>query len=89
LTAPAEVERVPFRYFVEDVFWTLTVWPAEVDTVRLDGDTLPTVPTVPPAAGPDLAPPPAGPDRGMDPTVVAVAVLSAAEPLLAVALTMP
>jgi hypothetical protein len=24
LTAPAEVERVPFRYYVEDVLWTVT-----------------------------------------------------------------
>jgi hypothetical protein len=90
LTAPAEADRVPLRYFVEDVFLTVTFWPADVDTVKLDVDTLPTVPTVPPAAGPDLAPPPAGPDRGMEPTVVVVvAVLPAAEPLLAVALTMP
>jgi hypothetical protein len=57
--------------------------------VKLDVDALATVPTVPPAAGPDRAPPPGGPDRGMDPAVVVVAALSAAEPPLAVALTMP
>jgi hypothetical protein len=65
---------------------------ADVDTLKVDLDTLATVPTVPPEAGPDRAfdaPPAAGPDRGLDPTVVVFAMLAAAEPPLAVALTMP
>jgi hypothetical protein len=59
--------------------------------MKLDLDTLPIVPTVPPEAGPDRAfdaPPEAGRDLGLDPTVVVFAVLAAAEPPL-VALTMP
>jgi hypothetical protein len=57
----------------------------------LDVDTLPTVPIVPPAAGPDRAfdpPPAAGPVRGLDATVVVTAVPAAAL-LLEVALKIP
>jgi hypothetical protein len=60
--------------------------------MKLDVDTFATVPTVPPAAGPDRAfdpPPPAGPDRGKDPTAVGFAVPAAAELLLEVASTIP
>jgi hypothetical protein len=56
LTALAVVDVVPFTYFVEDVSLTVSFWPADVDNVKLDVDTLPTVPTAPPAAGPDRAP---------------------------------
>jgi hypothetical protein len=55
VTALAEVELVPFRYVVEDAVFTVTFSPADVDTVKPDVDTLLTVPTVPPAAGPDRA----------------------------------
>jgi hypothetical protein len=54
--------------------------------VKLDVDTLPTVPTTPPAAGPD---------RALDPVFAAApelavgAVLAPAEPLPEVALTIP
>jgi hypothetical protein len=34
---------------------TVTFWPAEVDSVKPDVDTLLTVPAEPPAAGPDRA----------------------------------
>jgi hypothetical protein len=48
--------------------------------VKLDVETLPTVPTVPPAAGPD---------RALDLTAVVVAVSATGELLPAVALTIP
>jgi hypothetical protein len=80
VTALAEAECVRVSYFVEGVSCTVTFWPAEVDTVKLDVETLPTVPTVPPAAGPD---------RAFDLTAVVVAVSAAAELLPAVALTIP
>jgi hypothetical protein len=60
--------------------------------VKLEVDTLATVPTVPPAAGPERAfdpPPPAGPDRGEDAAVVVLAMPAAAEPPLDVASTIP
>jgi hypothetical protein len=66
VTALAEVELVPFRYVVEDVFATVTFSPADVDTVKLDVDTLPTVPTTPPAAGPE---------RALDPAFAALLLL--------------
>jgi hypothetical protein len=78
LIAPDEVEIVPFRYLVEDDFLTVTVWPAEVEIVKPDADTLATVPTAPPAAGPDRALPAGG-----------AAVPAAAELVPEVALTMP
>jgi hypothetical protein len=76
------------RYVVEDFLSTVTFWPADVDTVKLDVDTLLTLPTTPPAAGPDRALAPALP---ANPAVeVAVCpVLAPAEPLPDVALTIP
>ena len=62
--ALAEVELVPFFYFVEDASSMVTFWPAEVVRVKLDLDTLPTVPVDPPAAGPDRAFDPPPPERG-------------------------
>ncbi|HVS47884.1 MAG TPA: hypothetical protein VHJ99_03160 [Candidatus Dormibacteraeota bacterium] len=41
---------------------TVTFWPADVDNVKLDMDTLTTVPDDPPEAGPDRALDPAPPD---------------------------
>jgi hypothetical protein len=90
LMALAELELVPFWYFVEDAFLTVTFWPAEVEIVKLDLETLMTVPDDPPAAGPDRALAP--PLRGTCwPDVAAgdVAVIAAPEPVLAVAATMP
>jgi hypothetical protein len=69
----------------------VTVCPADVVTVKLEVDTLPTVPTVPPAAGPDRAfdvPPVARPGRGPAPVVVFVVPATAAL-LPEVALRMP
>jgi hypothetical protein len=69
---------------------TVTVCPVAVESVKLDVDTLSTVPAAPPAAGPDRAldPPPGGADR---PEIAAgeLAVVAVAEPVPAVALTMP
>jgi hypothetical protein len=62
LTALAEDEVVPFRYFVEDASSTVTFWPADVVNVKLELDTLSTVPDDPPAAGPDRALDPPPPD---------------------------
>jgi hypothetical protein len=59
--ALAEVELVPFWNAVEAASLTVTVWPVDVDIVKPDVDTLPTVPAAPPAAGPERAldaPPP-------------------------------
>jgi hypothetical protein len=67
VTALAEVELVPFLYFVEDTSSTVTFWPAEVVSVKLDLDTRPTVPDAPPAAGPLRALDPPPPDRGPAP----------------------
>jgi hypothetical protein len=90
VTAPAEVERAPFVYFVDAALVTVTFWPAAVDTVKLDLDTLATVPTVPPAAGPDRAFDPALANRAA-PTAAGLlfAVLAVAELPLEVALTTP
>jgi hypothetical protein len=41
---------------VADTSVIVTFWPADVVRVKPDGDTLLTVPSVPPAAGPDRAP---------------------------------
>jgi hypothetical protein len=60
--------------------------------VKLDVDTLLTVPTTPPAAGPDRAfdpDLPANPALGADTAFAACPVLAPAEPLLDVALTIP
>jgi hypothetical protein len=72
--ALAEVELVPLMYVVEDTSPTVTFWPAEVNNVKLDADTLLTVPAAPPEAGPDraLAPPP-GPRPPAEPLADAVA----------------
>jgi hypothetical protein len=86
VTALAEVELDPLRYVVEDASLTVTVCPADVDTVKPEVDTLLTVPTVPPAAGPDRALDPA---FAVGPAVAVWPVLAPAEPLLEVALTIP
>jgi hypothetical protein len=84
VTALVVVELVPFLYVVEDAFWTVTFWFAEVDTVKLDVDTLLTVPTMPPAAGAE---------RALDPAFAAklafavCPVLAPAEPSVELALT--
>jgi hypothetical protein len=60
--------------------------------VKLEVDTLPTVPTVPPDAGPERAfdaPAAPGLDAGKDRYAVVGAAPAAAEPPPAVALTMP
>jgi hypothetical protein len=90
LMALAEVGLVPFLYFVEETFFTVTFWPAEVVSVKLDLDTLPTVPMDPPAAGPERAfdpPPPAR--RCPEVADEGEAVVAVPEPLPAVAPTMP
>jgi hypothetical protein len=87
--AVAELDLVPFWYVVEDALLTVTFSPAAVVIVKLDADTLSTVPDDPPAAGPDRAldpPPRAGCPDVAEPDVAVVAV---PEPVLAVALTMP
>jgi hypothetical protein len=90
LTALAEVELVPFRYVVEDALLTVTFWPADVKIVKLDVDTLSTVPAAPPVAGPDRALDPAPPGPGCpDGAAGDVAVVAAPEPVPAVAPTMP
>jgi hypothetical protein len=64
VTALSVAELVPFAYVVADEFLTVTFSPADVDRVKPEVDRLVTVPTVPPAAGPDRAfdpPPPPGP----------------------------
>jgi hypothetical protein len=58
--------------------------------VKLDVDTLPTVPAAPPAAGPDRALDPRPPNPGRaDGADGDAAVVVVPEPLPAVALTMP
>ena len=65
VTALAEVALVPFWYVVEGASSTVTFTPADVDIVKLEVATLPTVPDAPPAAGPDRAlEPPPGLDEG-------------------------
>jgi hypothetical protein len=44
-----------FLYVVEDASLTVTLTPADVVIVKLDVDTLSTVPDAPPEAGPDRA----------------------------------
>jgi hypothetical protein len=51
--ALAEVAVAPFWYVVLDASSTVTLTPADVDIVKLDVDTLPTVPDAPPEAGPE------------------------------------
>jgi hypothetical protein len=85
--ALAEFELVPVWYSVEDASSTVTFWPAAVDRVKLDADTLSTVPVAPPAAGPDRALDPAG----LDPVVAGAvdAVPAVVELLLEVVLPPP
>jgi hypothetical protein len=66
VTALAVAEVVPFAYVVADESLTVTFSPADVDNVKPEVDRLLTVPTVPPAAGPDRAldPPPPAPPPG-------------------------
>jgi hypothetical protein len=72
--ALAEIELVPFWYVVEDASLTVTFWPADVDIVKPDVDTLLTVPDAPPAAGPDRAlDPPPDPKPPAEPLPAAVA----------------
>jgi hypothetical protein len=71
--ALAEVEPVPFWYVVVDALLTVTFWPVDVDIVKLDVDTLSTVPAAPPAAGPDRALDPPPPDVAVAEGDVAVA----------------
>jgi hypothetical protein len=89
LTVPRTRTFSPFLTdVVEDALVTVTSCPAGVVRVKLDVDTPSMVPSVPPAAGPEraLEPPLLGAGRPEGGVVVAVAV---AEPLPAVALTMP
>jgi hypothetical protein len=86
LTALAEVELVRFWYFVEDVFLTVTFCPPDVDTVKLEVDTLLTVPTAPPAAGPDRA---LAPALAVNPAFAVCPALAPAEVLLDVAPAIP
>jgi hypothetical protein len=76
---------------VEDPSLTVTFWPADVDSVKPDVDTLATVPDAPPAAGPDRAfdPPPAATPPAEPPLAPAELALAAADPLLDVALMIP
>jgi hypothetical protein len=69
----------------------VTFWPVDVVMVKLEADTVPTVPAAPPAAGPDRALDPPPPDAGAapEPLLAAEPVLAEAEPLLEVALTIP
>jgi hypothetical protein len=98
--ALAETELVPLLYFVEDAFLMVTFWPAPVSTVKLEPETLATVPDDPPAAGTERAldpPLPRTPCLDADDAVVAAAapvlgdeaVTTVEDPVLAVALTIP
>jgi len=61
-TALAAAELVPFWYVVDAASSLVTFWPADVEIMKPDPETLPTVPAAPPAAGPDRAfDPPAAP----------------------------
>jgi hypothetical protein len=85
-----DVELVPFSYVVEDVSLTVTFWPVEVESPKLDVDTLVTLPIDPPAAGPDRALDPPPPGACCDDIAEADdAVVAAPEPVLAVAPTIP
>jgi hypothetical protein len=60
--ALAEVAFVAFLDVVAEASLTVTCCPGDVDSVKLDAETVPTVPTAPPAAGPDRALDPLPPD---------------------------
>ena len=81
--ALAEVELVPFWYIVEDASSTVTFTPADVDSVKLDVDTLPTVPDAPPEAGPDRA---LDPPLPVDPAVAELEEVELEEEAVAVPL---
>jgi hypothetical protein len=53
---------MPFTCFVEGASSTVTSWPADVVSTKLDWATFPIVPVDPPAAGPDRALVPCLPD---------------------------
>ena len=55
VTAFAVVELVPFSYFVEGFSSIVIFCPADVVIVKLDVDTLRTVPDAPPCAGAERA----------------------------------
>jgi hypothetical protein len=74
---------------VEDALLTVTFWPADVVNVKLDADTLSTVPDDPPAAGPERAFDPPPPRAGCPDVAEADVDVALPEPVLAVALTMP
>jgi hypothetical protein len=79
LTVPRTSTRTPFLIAPAALaLLMVTVWPAEVEIVKPDVDTLATAPIAPPAAGPDRALPDGG-----------AAVLAAAGPVPELALTMP
>src|ERR1700694_3811111 len=73
--ALAEVELVSCWYAVEVASSTVPFWPADVEIVKLDVETLSTVPDAPPEAGPDRAldPPPPDPRPPAEPPPAAVA----------------
>src|ERR1700747_3818304 len=89
LTALADAVCVPCSYFVDDVTLTVTFSPADVNSPKPEADTLLTLPTDPPAAGPDRALPPLPGTRCADVAEADDAVIAVPEPVLAVALTMP
>jgi hypothetical protein len=94
--ALTEVEFVPFWYVVEDDSTTVTLTPADVVSVKLDVDTLSTVPAAPPDAGPDRALEPGPPERpavaglemGLEEAGVAVPLLLAQAARIVVAASM-
>jgi hypothetical protein len=47
-TALAEIGVVPRSYVVEDFSSTITFWPVDVVIVKLEGDTVATLPDAPP-----------------------------------------
>jgi hypothetical protein len=67
----------------------VTFCPVAVDSVKPDDDTLLTVPTVPPAAGPDRALDPVLPDPEPPGKPWALLLLAVVVALLEVALTIP
>jgi hypothetical protein len=64
VTALADADFVPLWYVVADVSLTVTFSPADVSSPNPEVETLLTLPTDPPSAGPDraLEPPPPDPE---------------------------
>jgi hypothetical protein len=97
VTALAEAGLVRFSYVVEGASSMVAFWPADVVRVKLEVETLSTVPAAPPAAGPDRALDASPPDPPAEPLLGAAELLlegaelllEAVEPLLEVALTIP